>query len=126
MSLLIDTDARGDIRKLLLNGRLDTNTAPQLDEAIDAARTPDVRTLVFDMCDLEYISSAGVRAVFRAEKLMKKDDGKVYLVNLQPPVQKVFEIIKALPEESIFTSWDELDQYLDRMQKQFREENGRE
>jgi anti-anti-sigma factor len=121
MSLLIDTAAQGDIRKLSLQGRLDTNTAPSLDEAVTGVLTPEVRTLVFDMADLEYISSAGVRTVFRAEKMMKEAEGKVYLVDLQAPVRKVFEIVKAMPAESIFTSWSELDDYLDKMQKRVRD-----
>ena len=122
MSLSIETEERGDVQRMGLRGRLDTNTAPQLDEAVAAVVAPGVRALVFDLSALEYISSAGVRTVFRAEKLMKTHGGRVCLVDPQAPVKKVFEIVKALPTESIFASWDELDEYLDGIQRRVRDE----
>jgi sigma-B regulation protein RsbU (phosphoserine phosphatase) len=50
---------------------------------------------------------------------MKDHDGKVVLLNLQPQIQKVFDIIKALPSQQVFSNMKELDDYLDRMQRQF-------
>jgi anti-anti-sigma factor len=74
--------------------------------------------IIFDMAGVDYMSSAGVRVVLKARKVLKKKNGKALLVNLRPPIKKVFEIIKALPTTDVFSSVKELDQYLDRMQRQ--------
>ncbi|BBO84767.1 hypothetical protein DSCO28_53330 [Desulfosarcina ovata subsp. sediminis] len=98
-------------------GRLDTNTYPVLEERVDVVLKEKPHTLVFDMELLDYISSMGVRVVAKAQKAMKPYYGKVVLLNLQPQIQKVFDIIKALPSRQVFSSMNELDDYLDRMQR---------
>ncbi len=103
---------------LFLEGSIDTNTHKTLEDKVDLVLRSAARVIVFDMKDVEYISSAGVRVVLKARKVLKKQNGQAMLVNLQPQVKKVFEIIKAMPTTQIFTSVAELDQYLDQMQKQ--------
>lgn len=61
----------GDKFELKVEGRLDTTTAPELDEEIKAA-IDDVKELVFDFSDLDYISSAGLRVLLSAQKIMNK------------------------------------------------------
>lgn len=73
--------------------------------------------IVFDMKETDYMSSAGVRIVFKVQKEMKEKGGLFYITNLQPQIKKVFEIINALPSLQVFESIEELDQYLDVMQK---------
>jgi anti-anti-sigma factor len=108
---------------LALEGRLDTDTAPELDKEIDRIAGAAVRTLVFDLAGLAYISSAGLRCFARAQKVMKVRTGSVLIVNPQASVQKVLDIVKAVPVSSIFSSVRELDEYLDAMQKQVRDGN---
>jgi anti-anti-sigma factor len=72
--------------------------------------------LVLDLQELDYISSAGLRSIFRARKALGMRDGRVLVVNPQPQVQKVFDIVKAVPVREIFRSVEELDSYLDRIQ----------
>lgn len=104
---------------LSATGRLDTNTFPELESRVDGVLREKPHTLVFDMERLDYISSMGVRVIAKAQKAMKEYNGRVVLLNLQPQIQKVFDIIKALPSQQVFSSMDELDDYLDRMQRQF-------
>ena len=99
-------------------GRLDTTTYPTLEARVDLVLQEKPHTLVFDMEMLDYISSMGVRVIAKAQKQMKVYHGNVVLLNLQPQIQKVFDIIKALPSQQVFSSMDELDDYLDRMQRQ--------
>jgi anti-anti-sigma factor len=106
---------------LVLDGRLDTGTAPSLDQEIDRVAGAAVKTLVFDLAGLAYISSAGLRCFARAQKVMKARSGAVLIVHPQPAVQKVLDIVKAVPVSSIFRSVRELDEYLDAMQKQVRD-----
>lgn len=102
---------------LFLAGSIDTNTHKMLEDKVDLVLRSAARVIVFDMKDVEYISSAGVRVVLKARKVIKKQDGQAVLVNLQPQVKKVFEIIKAMPTTQIFSSVAELDEYLDCIQK---------
>lgn len=99
-------------------GRLDTSTYPILEERVDVVLQEKPHTLVFDMERLDYISSMGVRVIAKAQKTMKDYNGRVALLNLQPQIQKVFDIIKALPSQQVFSNMNELDDYLDRMQRQ--------
>ena len=107
---------------LALAGRLDTNTAPQLDQELDRVlHAGEIKQLVFDLSQLEYLSSAGIRCFIRARKVIEPRGGKVAIVNPQPGVRKVLDIVKAIPSAGIFGSVAELDEYLDAMQKQVRE-----
>ena len=120
MSLKIEE--RSNPTTLVLSGRLDTNTAPQLDATLNRilAGTQGTR-LVFDLGQLEYLSSAGIRCFVRARKTIEPRGGQVAIVNPQAPVRKVLEIVKAIPEGGIFGSVEELDAYLDEMQRQVRD-----
>lgn len=107
---------------LVLTGRLDTNTAPELDQALNRvlANTRLAR-LVFDLGQLEYLSSAGIRCFVRARKAIEPGGGQVAIVNPQPGVRKVLEIVKAIPPGGLFGSVEELDAYLDAMQRKMSE-----
>ncbi len=107
---------------LVLTGRLDTHTAPELDAALNRvlANARHAR-LVFDLSQLEYLSSAGIRCFVRARKAIEPGGGQVAVVNPQPPVRKVLEIVQAIPPGGIFESVEELDAYLDEMQRQVRD-----
>ena len=101
-------------------GSLDSNTYMLFEEKITSVLTQSPSVMVFDMKRLEYLSSAGVRAILKARDGMKKNNGKITFMNLQPQIKKVFEIINALPTMQIFSSVEELDVYLDEMQKRVK------
>ncbi len=118
MSLAIAiTEDKSFAKRVALTGRLDTNTAPELEESMDALVAETMSVLIFDLTDLEYISSAGLRVIFKTTKAMHAKDGKCGVLNMQPQIQKVFEIIKALPDVPIFKNDQEMDDYLDSMQQ---------
>ena len=95
-----------------LNGSLDTATAPELERQLAPVLAGGVKELVFDLAQLQFISSAGLRVFAAARKPLKERGGTASFVNLQPQIQEVFEIIKALPGVSIFASLEEMDRYL--------------
>jgi anti-anti-sigma factor len=123
MALDIETGSAGPTeRRVTLRGRLDSLTAPQLDaELAPLLDAPSVTSLVFRLDGLEYISSAGIRSIMRARKAVEGRGGRVAILNPQPAVLKVFEIVKALPNDQVFASQAELDAYLDRMQRRTRD-----
>jgi len=95
--------------RLSLNGSLDSETAPQLEQALEQV---SAKTIIFNMKGLSFISSAGLRVIFATLKRQKTVGGKVAVCNMSPGVKKVFEIVKAMPGLNIFSSTEELDDYL--------------
>jgi len=80
---------------------------------------PDV--IIFDMEFTDYISSTGIRVLLKTKKAMKAANGRMVFMNLQPQIQKVFDILKAIPSLKVFANIQELDRYLDLMQKRARQ-----
>ena len=118
MSLTIESAplANGN-QRLALAGRLDTHTYADLDEQLGPVLDSSIQSLVLDLAGLDYISSAGVRSIFKARKALATRGGKVVVVNPKPQIQKVFDVVKAVPLDEIFSSVEEADAYLDAMQK---------
>lgn len=104
-------------------GSVDSNTYGDLDKQADLVLVKKPKVIVLDMAGVEYMSSAGVRVVFRIKKALGSIGGSLTMVNLKPQIKKVFDIINALPELNVFRSIEELDAYLDKMQKKETGEN---
>ncbi|MBO4547390.1 MAG: STAS domain-containing protein [Treponema sp.] len=74
-----------------LSGRLDTTTAPQLEEAL-ASALDGVKDLVFDFNQIQYISSAGLRVLLNTQKKISAAGGSMKLVGVNDVVREVFEV----------------------------------
>jgi len=117
MSLEIEIHAEpNEGKRISLAGSLDTDTAPQLQEKVDQEINSTVHTVIMDLKRLHFLSSAGLRVIFKTKKQMDEHHGKFLLLNLQPQVRKVFDIIKALDGMQVFKSQEEMDEYLTAMQ----------
>lgn len=120
MTLDLSTESASPDRTVLrLSGRLDAQTFNEFDLAmLDAlSRIADGGTAVLDLSALEYISSAGLRSIAKIRKSMRARNGHTLLLNPQPQVRKVFDIVKAVPLNEVFSSAQELDAYLDNIQR---------
>ena len=106
-----------------VGGRLDSETFGELESEILPFFSGLTKRLILDLEGLEYISSAGVRVVVKARKALRTNDGEVLVVNMQRQVAKVFKVIRAIPDSSVFQSIRELDRYLDAIQKKVLEED---
>jgi anti-anti-sigma factor len=111
------TENRPFSRIVHLEGRLNNDTVASLDEPLSKIVDSPATVVVFDLARLEYISSLGLRSILRIQRVMAERSGKALLVNPQPQVQKVLEIINAVDLSAVFTSIQELDDYLDLMQR---------
>ena len=111
------TDEPNNGKRISLAGSLDTDTAPQLEARIDESIDSSVTALILDMKDLEFLSSAGLGVIFMTMKELKNRQGQIMLINLQPQIQRVFEIIKAMDGMNIFKDREEMDSYLAVMQQ---------
>jgi len=88
--MTITKTAEGNKLTLALEGRLDTTTAPQLEAEINGS-IGGVTELVMDFEKLEYISSAGLRVLLAAQKIMNKQ-GEMKLIHVCDDIKEVFEI----------------------------------
>jgi anti-sigma B factor antagonist len=76
---------------LASEGRLDTVTAPELENVVKAL-LPEITELTFDFGKLEYISSAGLRVLLFAQKAMNAQEKKMSVVNVNETVMDIFEV----------------------------------
>jgi anti-sigma B factor antagonist len=104
-----------------LAGSLDTVTAPELERQLAPVLASPVKDLVYDLAQLKFISSAGLRVFATARKQLKECGGQASFVNMQPQIQEVFDIIKALPGVAVFKDVAELDRYLAARQRSHQE-----
>ncbi len=80
----------GTTLTIVLEGRLDTTTAPKLEGELKFSIN-GITELVFDFAKLEYVSSAGLRVLLMAQKVMNKQ-GKMVICNVCEEIAEVFEI----------------------------------
>lgn len=88
--LNIEKKKEGSKLELVLTGRLDTTTAPELEKELKAS-LDGVNELVFDMASLEYISSAGLRVLLSAQKIMNKQ-GTMKVLHVNETIMEIFEV----------------------------------
>ena len=75
---------------MILEGRLDTVTSPDLENTIDG-NIAGVQELIFDMEKLEYLSSAGLRVILKVQKIMNTQ-GSIKLIHVNDTIMEVFDI----------------------------------
>lgn len=80
----------GKTLEIVLEGRLDTNTAPELEEELKAS-IDGIEELIFDIKDLDYISSAGLRVLLSAQKTMNKQ-GSMKITGVSDTIMEIFEV----------------------------------
>ena len=88
--MTIDKKVEGTKTQLKIAGRLDTSTAPELETTIDACIS-GVEELIIDFEGLEYVSSAGLRVILKAQKIMNKQ-GSMKIINVNDTIMEVFDI----------------------------------
>ena len=88
--LNINTQKAGDALNVVLEGRLDTTTAPELEAKLKEV-LGDSKELNFDFTGLEYISSAGLRVLLASQKVMNKQ-GTMKIKNVNETVKEIFEV----------------------------------
>jgi anti-anti-sigma factor len=104
---------------LALDGNLDNSTVANLQAQLTTALAAKPAQLIFDLANLKYVTSSGIRLFFTAAKQQKLHAGRVSFVNLQPQIKEVFDIMGSLPDMSIFRDQAELDAYLLARQKTY-------
>ena len=88
--MTIEKNVNGAVVTLKIVGRLDTSTAPALEAAVDSCAT-DIKELILDCSALEYVSSAGLRVILKAQKQMNVR-GSMKLIGVNEAIMEVFDI----------------------------------
>lgn len=88
--MTINKNSEGEKLTLAISGRLDTNSSPKLEAELRQS-VNGVTELVFDCSEVEYISSAGLRVLLAAQKVMNRQ-GSMKLIGVSADVMEVFEI----------------------------------
>lgn len=88
--MTITKELDGNKLTLNLEGRLDTMTAPELEQVVKESLA-GIEDLVIDMKELSYISSAGLRVLLSAQKIMNRQ-GAMVIKNVNETIAEVFEV----------------------------------
>ena len=88
--MTIEKKINGEAITLIVSGRLDTQTAPELENELDSVLA-GLKELTFDMTNLEYVSSAGLRVILKAQKAMNAQ-GSMKLTGVNDSIMEVFDI----------------------------------
>ena len=88
--MIIEKNLNGTELTVTIAGRLDTTTAPQLEAEIKQ-NINGVEKLVLDFTALEYLSSAGLRVLLAAQKVMNKQ-GEMIIKNVNETINEIFEV----------------------------------
>ena len=88
--MTINKTLEGSTLNIALEGRLDTTTSPELEAELHDKLT-GITELNFDLKELEYISSAGLRVLLSVQKVMNRQ-GKMVVRNVRPEIMEIFEV----------------------------------
>jgi anti-anti-sigma factor len=105
--LSISQSESNGVLHIRLSGRLDSLSAPELEERLRDAAVGHVRRFLLDLSDLDYVSSAGLRVFLAFAKLVRRAGGQLAFCGLKDEVRQVFELTGFTDILSISSTADE-------------------
>jgi anti-anti-sigma factor len=100
-----------------LSGQIDSDTHIDLQKKLEPILKTPVKVMIFDMKAVNYVSSMGINVIFMTREKIEKSGGHLLIVNLQPQIVKLFDILKTLFSKDVFKTIEELDAYLASVQQ---------
>ncbi len=91
---MVDTEKQGNVVILKVSGRLEINQALELEEVINTHINNGSKYFVFDLGDVHYLSSSGIRVFIATLRQLKDLSGRLILSNLSPNVIKTLKIVE--------------------------------
>jgi anti-sigma B factor antagonist len=85
-------EIQDDINIYRLKGRLDSNTSQRLEKKLFQAISDGSKRMIVDFKELNYISSSGLRIIFKANKALIREDGRIILCSMQKYVREIFKM----------------------------------
>jgi len=117
LNITVSLERDDQVARIRLQGGLNTDTAPEFDQCLQEQVAQNRKLVVLDMEELDYISSAGLRVIFKASKESKAKGNYLAATNRKPHVEKVFEILQDVPGMSVFANDEALALYLQELLK---------
>ena len=100
-------------------GSINTITSRSLQHLVERICALKPNIMMFDLKQVDFINSKGLRVILKVYRVINAHGGRVILMNFQPHIKEVFEIINALPEQRIFESWQAFDHYIEAVQNSY-------
>ena len=91
--LSIETDNRQSISVVKVKGRVDSETAPELDDALTKLLQDQHNQIVLNLQGVDYMSSAGLRAMVKAYQSAKRSGGNLFLASVSEPVEVILRTV---------------------------------
>jgi anti-anti-sigma factor len=91
---MVEAEKRGDVVILKVSGRLEINQALEMEEVINTHINNSNKLFVFDLGDVHYLSSSGIRVFIATLRQLKDINGRLILSNLSPNVVKTLKIVE--------------------------------
>jgi anti-anti-sigma factor len=108
MSLLsLETDNRQDVSVMKVKGRVDSESTPELDDALTQLLQQNRNKIVLNLQGVDFISSAGLRAIVKAFQAAQKADGGLRLASVSNPVEVVLRTVGMMQMLQMYPSEQE-------------------
>ena len=105
--LSIETDNRQSVSIMNVKGRVDSETAPELDDALTKLLQNNKNKIVLNLQDVNYMSSAGLRAMVKAYQSANKSGGDVRLAAVSEPIEVILRTVGMLQMFKMFSTSEE-------------------
>jgi anti-sigma B factor antagonist len=105
--LFINTDTTREVSVMKVTGRVDSETAPELDNALTGLLNNNRNKIVLDLQSVDYLSSAGLRALVKALKNAKTAGGDLRLASISEPVEVILRTVGMLQMFEMYPSEQE-------------------
>ena len=106
-NLLIVTDNTQSVSIMNVKGRVDSNTAPELDSALENLLKNEKNKIVLNLKAVDYLSSAGLRALVKALKEAQQSGGNLHLAAVSEPIEVVLRTVGMLQMFKMYSSEQE-------------------
>jgi len=105
--LSIETDNRQSVSLMKVRGRVDSETAPELDDALTKLLQDNKNKIVLNLGDVNYMSYAGLRAIVKALKDAQKSGGDVRLASVSAPIEGILLTVGMMQMFKMFSTTEE-------------------
>jgi len=105
--LALETDILQTVSIMKVKGRVDSETAPELDTALTKLLNDNKNKIILNLQSVEYISSAGLRALVKALKESQKSGGDVRLASVSEPIEVILRTVGMLQMFKLFPTSEE-------------------
>lgn len=97
----------GDIRVIELEGRLDVHLSMEVESAVNELIDAGDINIIFDLKEVKYLSSSGLRIFIAALRKLNKLNGKLKLANMNESVKRIFKVVELIDLFDIYPTVEE-------------------